>query len=163
MSRTFDYLSAAAGPISLSRAGGGLVAYSIESFQSPLLDFSVAVFGIEILPAKPKHVALLVGAPVFIFESSRGTQTSTATVNLGSDATHDDFANINTPGNVLVNAITVYPCTIAYGGLSTPGNPTRLTPNATVFLDVAVPAAGTGNFSLKGRLSFTAAWLPVGG
>lgn len=163
MSRTADYLGNGVGPMSFGpQAGGGLVAFPCEAFETALLDLTVPNLGIEIIPAKPGHFPVLLN-PLWIIEQFAGTQTAPGACNAGSNPAHNNFLlSFTQPSNANVNAITTTPCTLSAGTPVAPANSVTRIPNAPVILDITQGSAGTGGFVLKGRFVLYVFWVPAG-
>jgi hypothetical protein len=149
------------GPGTNSAAVG---AYPVETFQTPLLDLTKTYANIELVPARPGYYPVgYVGAgfPQWVIESASGTQTSPPTVQVGSDAAHQNTLALSaaTPTNAKVNVAT--PPTIVDGPTLAATTIQRI-PNAPVFFDLTVPAAGTGGYSCMARLVIYICWIAVG-
>jgi len=162
MSRSNDYFGGASGPQALLVPGGGLIAYPFEEYQTLLIDLTVGVAGIEVVPAKPNHAPVLYTAR-WIIEKHTGTQTVPATFKMGSDASHSNYTGLTStgPSNTDVNnanppSLSGYSLGSLFLALTN-----KLLPNATIFLDTVAPAQGTGGFSLLARLTIQNYWLAV--
>jgi hypothetical protein len=154
-----DFIGSGAGPIPLGSPGSGsLAAYPVETFISPPIDLTLVTLGIELVPAKPFYFPWLVNAN-WLIESFTGTQTSPPTFNAGSDLAHLNFISSTSasPSNANTNASSP-PAAVAGPPMVFPATPLRSIANATVFLDIASGAVGTGSFSLKARLVVDVAW-----
>lgn len=155
-----DFLGNGLGPVPGSNPGGGLVAYPNETFETPILDLTVPQLGIELVPAKPGHIAFSILAATII-ESVTGTQVTPATWRAGSDAARvNQSPLVSTPSNANVNAANP-PCVGGLGG-NIFTSPQQQFANTPVLLDVVSGASGTGGFSLRGRFSMSITWLAVG-
>jgi hypothetical protein len=172
MSRTSDYLGAAAGPATFGpQIGGGLVAYPSEVYESPSLDLTVPNLGIELIPAKPAHVPVLLnqsGIGVWIvIEAVAGTQTAAGTFIAGSNPAHTNYlTSVGLPPNTSINAtdpILAVPSAQIMNAFTPTSNTLQRFPNTPVILDVTVGSSGTGGFALRGRIITVAYWLPAGG
>jgi len=157
------YLGQGQGPAPIGPGTtGALSAYPVEMYQSPLLDLTQTVSGIELIPARPGYIPIIELA-LWETEFTAGTQTSPPTVRAGNDAGHTNFINTSstTPSNANVNAANV-PCLITgpTGALS--NQTAQQIPNATVLLDVTAGAAGTGGFALRAKLVCMIFWVAVG-
>lgn len=138
-----------------------LVAFQAETYQTPLIDISQPLSGMELIPARPGHFPVLLNAlyGVWDIESVTGTQTSPVHLQAGNNAAHTNmFASTTTPSNGDVNGANVPSLTFLNATFNIAAPATQI-PNATVFLDVTVPAAGTGGFKCMARLSVTVVWF----
>jgi hypothetical protein len=164
MSRTSinDFLGGGLGPLPLSApfVGGGLVAFPVESFTTPLLDLTQVALGIELAPAKPGHYAVPIGNMFIVVESKSGTQTTPPTTRSGSNAAHtNSFPQISTrPANADVAAVAV-PGFILGPAAAAAG--VQQIANAPVIFDLVSGALGAGGFSLFARFVGRFYWVPV--
>ena len=156
------------GPLFLEQDGGarssGLVVPSTEIYQTPLLDISQPVFGIEVVPAKFGLVAVTFALPnnQWFVESIVGVQTSPPHCQAGSDAAHTNLYAPDTgdPINALVNAGTAPPF---LAGVASATALAAYMPNTPVFFDLTVGATGTGGYKCMAKLIFIITWIAVGG
>lgn len=154
------------GPLFLEQDGkvsGGLVIPSSEIYQSPLLDISQPVFGMEIVPAKLGLVCVaILSNPLWFVESVVGVQTSPPHCQAGSDAAHSNLyaPDVGNPSNGLVNAGTAPPF---LGGAGSSTNLAANVANAPVFFDLTVGAVGTGGYKCMAKLVLVVTWIAVGG
>jgi len=140
-----------------------LIAYPMEIFQTPLIDISQPLSGMELIPARIGHIPILIVqlAGEWAIESVVGVQTSPVHVRAGSDAAHSNFlSSTTTPSNADVNGAVVPSLT----SLNTTGpGPVTFFPNTPVYFDITVPAAGTGGFSCLARLIIAVNWVTTDG
>lgn len=148
--------------------GGASVAYPVELYQTPVLDLTKTLFGMELVPARPGHFPFQVFR-WWLITQKNGTQTSPIAYRSGSNEAnaiqptpHNNFVSAGaSPSNADVNNVNlVIPCWAA--GSSGAGNAQRLT-NKPIIMDITAAAVGTGNFSLFASLATFVAWSPTGG
>lgn len=156
-----DSLGDGLGPTPLGSSGAGsLVAFSHEVYESPTLDLTQTVSNVEIIPAKPGHVAAFVTGDAFwVIESVAGTQVTPPTIQMGSNAAHTNYipSSAATPPNADVNAAT--PPSISTFPTAA-GNTVQRLANTPVFLDITAGASGTGGYACRARLSVLVRWMP---
>lgn len=158
-----DFLGGGAGPLpNGSPGGGGLVAFPFESFVTPILDLTKAQLGVEIVPAKPGHVAVILATSLWFIEQVAGTQTSPPTLQAGSDPAHTNSipSSSTTPSNAdVATSASILPA-LAVGPTSqSAAVGVRRFVNAPIILDVTAGAQGTGGFSLKARFQCRVIWM----
>ena len=131
-------------------------AFSLETYETPLLDLTKTYSGIELVPARPGYIPIHSTRTWIIFSRS-GTQTSPPTTNIGNDAAHTNIQpSINTtPSNVNVNGAV--PISLAQGVAQNQGP--QILPNATVYFDLTAPATGTGGYSCMARYAIAIFWV----
>lgn len=157
-----------AGPQSLEGQGllsASLGAYTLEVYQTPLLDLTKTYANIELVPARPGFIPCLlrsVNLNRWLLESASGTQTTPPTIRAGSDIGHSNFipVDVTSPSNARVNAGIVPvqisgPPAAAIGVKQFPGLP--------IYFDVTIPAAGTGGYSAMAKYTCVVGWIAVGG
>jgi hypothetical protein len=140
---------------------GSAGAFPFENYQTPLLDLTIGQqLGIEIFPARPGYIVQVVNRS-WLVESLSGTQTVPPSLQIGSNAAHNNIQALNSsPTNANVNGFTT-PFYTSGGGIIPTG--LQQIANATAFLDIITGASGTGGFALKARYVLSVFWVAVGG
>jgi hypothetical protein len=138
---------------------GSFIALISEVFQTPLIDITKPLSGMEIVPARPGYVPVCVLAINWSIESVVGVQTSPVVYNAGQDAAHTNVvpALSNGPSNAEINGVT--PPSIR--GVNAASVRAQLMTNTPVFLDITQGAQGVS--SCLAKLNVGVLWVAIGG
>lgn len=143
-----------------NQTSGSLLAFSPETYSTPLLDITQPISKVELIPARPGYIPVAVLNCFWSIENVVGAQTVPAQFQVGSNAAHTNvFTSTAAPTNADVAATNPPSRTSTLFGQFQ----TQQFANTPIFFDLTTGAQGTGGFKCSAKFIITLLWAAIGG